>query len=148
MEQQMSFEDLNNNPDILSKATYEVFEDGTHVSQPQQQQQYTVPTHQIYYTQSQQSQQQLKTEAIEILAKEINDLKKRVKQLGEGHQKRTSVELPHINIPLHLSVITSETEHELQYSNKQIGLGQNSNKCTGLGVSTKKIEITILSEKD
>ena len=137
MEQQISFEDLNN-PDILSKATYEVFSDGTHGSQ----QQYTVPTHQIYYTQPQQSQQQLKTEAIEILAKEINDLKKRVKQLEEGHQKRTSVELPPINIPLHLSVVTSETDHELQYSNTQSGLGQNSNKRTGLGVATKKIEIT------
>ncbi len=143
MEQQISFEDLLNNPDILSKATYEVFSDGTHGSQQQQQQQqYTVPTHQIYYTQPQQSQQQLKTEAIEILAKEINDLKKRVKQLEEGHQKRTSVELPPINIPLHLSVVTSETDHELQYSNTQSGLGQNSNKRTGLGVATKKIEIT------
>ena len=55
-------------PDILSKATYEVFGDGTHGSK-QQQQQYTVPTHQIYYTQP-----QLKTEAIEILVKKINDL--------------------------------------------------------------------------
>ena len=68
MEQQISFEDLLNNPDILSKATFEMFGDGTHGSQQQQQQQYTVPTHQIYYTQPQQSQQQLKTEAIEILA--------------------------------------------------------------------------------
>ena len=118
------------------------FSDGTHGSQQRQQQQYTVPTHQIYYTQPQQSQQQLKTEAIEILAKEINDLKKRVKQLEEGYQKRTSVELPPINIPLHLSVVTSETDHELQYSNTQSGLRQNSNKRTGLGVATKKIEIT------
>ena len=142
MEQQISFEDLLNNPDILSKATYEVIGDGTHGSQQQQQQQYTLPTHQIYYTQPQQSQQQLKTGAIETLAMEINDLKKRVKQLEEGHQKRTSVELPPINIPLHLSVVTSETEHELQYSNTQTGLGQNSNKRTGLDVATKKIEIT------
>ena len=47
MEQQISFEDLPNNPDILSKATYKVFGDGTLGSQQQQQQQYTVPTHQI-----------------------------------------------------------------------------------------------------
>lgn len=51
----------------------------------------------------------LKTEADEVLVKEINDFKK-----GETARRRPSDP----NIPFYFHVVTSDTEHELEYSSK------------------------------
>ena len=55
--------------------------------------------------QPQQKQQHPKSQLIEVMAKEINELKNRVKSLQDSSQAQpTGIQLPPINIPLRFDV--------------------------------------------
>ncbi|MES9994409.1 MAG: hypothetical protein ABW098_20860 [Candidatus Thiodiazotropha sp.] len=96
-------------PDLLSTAINSIATDGSLTQQQQ-------PTPQTYYYHPQQSlpQQthpqvsQPKTGAVEVLLKELNDLKKRVQQLEDQKQHRP-MELNAVRIPLTIEIMTTET---------------------------------------
>ena len=73
--------------------------------------------------QPQQKQQHPKTQLIEVMAKEINELKIRVKNLEDTSQAQyAGIQLPPINISLRLDI----AEHVIP-------------TCQGTGVATKNI---------
>ena len=100
MESQFTLDNMISNPDILMTAVNETF--GTDF----QHQYYTpnTPTNSVYMTQPQPSQMQQKTrsQAIEVLVKELGELKTRVKKLEEDsrQQKPSAFEIPPIQIPI------------------------------------------------
>ena len=74
--------------------------------------------------------QQSKTQVIEVLLKELNELRSRVKNLEELSQQRAqqqTLEMPSIQIPIRLDITTND---------------QDTSQNVGVGKATKKIRIT------
>ena len=124
---QISFDEMINNQDILLRACSETFGNDGNITQP------FFPSQSTFLAQAQpqiihpqQKQQYPKLQLIEVMAKEINELKNRLKSLEDNFQAQpTGIQLPPINIPLRLNVI----EHV-------IPTGQ------GIGAATKNISMT------
>ena len=124
----MSFDEMMNNQDILLRACSETFGNDGNITQPFFPSQSTfLAQAQPQITQPQLKQQQHpKSQLIEVMAKEINELKNSVKSLEDSFQAQpTGIQLPPINIPLRLDV----AEHV-------IPTGQ------GIGAATKNISMT------
>ena len=71
-----------------------------------------------------------KTQVIEVLLKELNELRSRVKNLEKLSQQRAQqqpLEMPSIQIPIRLDVTTND---------------QDTSQNIGVGKATKKIRIT------
>ena len=72
--------------------------------------------------------QQSKTQVIEVLLKELNELKSRVKKLEELSQQRAqqqTLEIPPIQIPIRLEFMTND---------------QETSQIIGVGKATKKLK--------
>ena len=77
-----------------------------------------------------QKKKQSKTQVIEVLLKELNELRSRVKNLEELSQQRAQqqpLEMPSIPIPMRLDITTND---------------QDTSQNIGVGKATKKIRIT------
>ena len=77
-----------------------------------------------------QKKKQSKTQVIEVLLKELNELRSRVKNLEELSQQRAQqqpLEMPSIQIPIRLDITTND---------------QDTSQNIGVGKATKKIRIT------
>ena len=86
MEPSLTIDDMINNPDLLLSAVNETFASDT------SQQYYTPQTPSAYMPQPVQQmvqKQQSKTQVIEVLLKELNELRSRVKNLEELSQQRS-----------------------------------------------------------
>ena len=127
MESSLTIDDMINNPDLLLSAVNETFVSDT----PQQY--YTPQTPSVYIPQPVQQKlqkQQSKTQVIEVLLKELNELRSRVKNLEEMSQQRAqqqNLEIPSIQIPIRLDITTND---------------QDTSQNIGVGKATKKIRIT------
>ena len=85
---QINFDEMINNPDILLKACNDVFGNDTVVTQQQYYQQ-TAQTTSPYQQQTSKLQQQLqRSQIVEVLVKEVNELKTRIKKLEEESQRQ------------------------------------------------------------
>ena len=124
---QISFDEMMNNQDILLRACSETFGNDGNITQPLFPSQSTfLAQAQPQIMQPQQKQQHPKSQLIEVMVKEINELKNRVKSLEDSSQAQPAgIQLPPINIPLRLDV----AEHV-------IPTGQ------GIGAATKNISMT------
>ena len=81
---QINFDEMINNPNILMKACNDDFGNDTVVTQQQYYQQ-PAQTTSTYQQQTSQLQQQLqRSQIVEVLVKEVNELKTRIKKLEEG----------------------------------------------------------------
>lgn len=105
---QINFDEMMNNPDILLKACNDIFGNDTVTTQQQYyQQQPTSP----YQQQTSQLQQQLqRSQIVEVLVREINELKAKVKKLEEESQRQAqmpSIQFPAIRMPIRLDIIDS-----------------------------------------
>ena len=123
MEPILTLDDLLKEPDLLSTAINSIAPDGSLTQQQQQQ-----PNVQTYYYQPQPTQPQVsqpKTGAVEVLLKEMNDLKKRVQQLEDQKPQRKTdpLELNPIRIPLTIEIVTTESSMTIP---NQSGLGSHS----------------------
>ena len=126
MEPSLTLDDMINNPDILLSAVNETF------AGDMTQQYYTPQTPSTYIPQplQQMPQQQSKTQVIEVLLKELNKLRSRVKKLEELSQQRSqqqTLEIPPIQIPIRLDIMTND---------------QETSQNVGVGKATKKIKMT------
>ena len=127
MEPSLTIDDMINNPDLLLSAVNETFAGDT------TQQYYTPQTPSVYIPQPVQQmlqKQQSKTQVIEVLLKELNELRSRVKNLEELSQQRAQqhpLEMPSIQIPIRLDITTND---------------QDTSQNIGVGKATKKIRIT------
>ena len=127
MEPSLTIDDMINNPDLLLSAVNETFASDT------SQQYYTPQTPSAYMPQPVQQmlqKQQSKTQVIEVLLKELNELRSRVKNLEELSQQRAQqqpLEMPSIQIPIRLDITTND---------------QDTSQNIGVGKATKKIRIT------
>ena len=127
MEPSLTIDDMINNPDLLLSAVNETFASDT------TQQYYTPQTPSAYMPQPVQQmlqKQQSKTQVIEVLLKELNELRSRVKNLEELSQQRAQqqpLEMPSIQIPIRLDITTND---------------QDTSQNIGVGKATKKIRIT------
>lgn len=123
MEPILTLDDLMKEPDLLSTAINSIATDGSLTQQQQ-------PTPQTYYyhpqpslpQQTQPQVSQPKTGAVEVLLKELNDLKKRVQQLEDQKQHRP-MELNAVRIPLTIEIMTTETSVTVP---NQSGMGMHS----------------------
>ena len=125
MEPILTLDDLLKEPDLLSTAINSIAPDG---SLTQQQQQPNVQTYYYHPQQPQQTQPQVsqpQTGAVEVLLKEMNDLKKRVQQLEDQKTQRKSdpLELNSIRIPLTIEIVTTESSMTIP---NQSGLGSHN----------------------
>ena len=115
---QISFDDMINNPDILLQACNEVFTNDT-VNTQQQYYQQPVHTASPYQQQTSQLQQQLhRTQITDVLIKELNELKTKVKQLEKEVQRQAqmpSIQFPAIRMPIRLDIINSEPSATLYF---------------------------------
>ena len=129
---QISFDDMINNPDILLQACNEVFTNDTATTQQQYYQQPVQATSQ-YQQQTSQLQQQLqRTQIIDVLVKELNELKSKVKQLEEEVQRQAqmpSIQFPAIRMPIRLDIINTDQP-------------ATSSPAVGLGIAKKEIQAT------
>ena len=129
---QISFDDMINNPDILLQACNEVFTNDTATTQQQYYQQPVQATSQ-YQQQTSQLQQQLhRTQIIDVLVKELNELKSKVKQLEEEVQRQAlmpSIQFPAIRMPIRLDIINTDQP-------------VTSSPAVGLGIAKKEIQAT------
>ena len=127
MEPSLTIDDMINNPDLLLSAVNETFASDT------TQKYYTPQTPSAYMPQPVQQmlqKQQSKTQVIEVLLKELNELRSRVKNLEELSQQRAQqqpLEMPSFQIPIRLDITTND---------------QNTSQNIGVGKATKKIRIT------
>ena len=128
MESQFTLDNMISNLDILMTAVNETF--GTDF----QHQYYTpnTPTNSVYMTQPQsqpsQMQQKTRSQAIEVLVKELGELKTRVKKLEDSRQQKPSaIEIPPIQIPIRLNILGTEPQ---QVSTPTVGLGHGYKKIT------------------
>ena len=116
-----------NDPDILLSAVNETF------AGDMTQQYYTPQTTSTYIPQPIQQmpqKQQSKTQVIEVLLKELNELRSRVKKLEELSQQRSqqqTLEIPPIHIPIRLDILTND---------------QETSQNVGVGKATKKIKMS------
>ena len=132
---QINFDEMMNNPDILLKACNNVFGNDTVVTQQQYYQQ-PAQTTSTYQQQTSQLQQQLqRSQIVEVLVKEVNELKTRMKKLEEESQRQAqmpSIQFPAIRMPIRLDNIdsgspdTSSTAVGLEIAQK--GKQANTNK--------------------
>ena len=126
MESSLTIDDMINNPDLLLSAVNETFASDTI------QQYYTPQTSSAYIPQPVRQmlqKQQSNTQVIEVLLKELNELRSRVKNL-EMSQKRAqqqTLEIPPIQIPIRLGITTND---------------QDTSQNIGIGKATKKIKMT------
>ena len=127
MEPSLTIDDMINNPDLLLSAVNETFASDTT-------QQYNTPQTPLAYipqpVQQMLQKQQSKTQVIEVLLKELNELRSRVKNLEELSQQRAQqqpLEMPSIQIPIRLDITTND---------------QDTSQNIGVGKATKKIRIT------
>ena len=128
---QISFDDMINNPDILLQACNEVFTNDTATTQ---QQYYQQPVQAVspYQQQTSQLQQQLqRTQIIDVLVKELNKLKSKVKQLEEVQRQAQmpSIQFPAIRMPIRLDIINSDQP-------------ATSSPAVRLGIAKKEIQAT------
>ena len=125
---QINFDEMINNPDILLKACNDIFGNNTVTTQQQYyQQQPTSP----YQQQTSQLQQQLqRSQIVEVLVKEVNELKTRIKKLEEESQRQAqmpSIQFPAIRMPIRLDIIDS-------------GSSATPSPAVGLGIAQKGIQ--------
>ena len=127
MEPSLTIDDMINNPDLLLSAVNETFARDTT-------QQYYMPQTPLAYipqpVQQMLQKQQSKTQVIEVLLKELNELRSRVKNLEELSQQRAQqqpLEMPSIQISIRLDITTND---------------QDTSQNIGVGKATKKIRIT------
>ena len=129
---QISFDDMINNPDILLQACNEVFTNDTVTTQQQYYQQ-PVQVTSPYQQQTSHMQQQLhRTQIIDVLVKELNELKTKVKQLEEEVQRQAqmpTIQFQAIRMPIRLDIINSEQS-------------TTSSPAVGLGIAKKEIQAT------
>ena len=129
---QISFDDMINNPDILLQACNEVFTNDTATTQQQYYQQPVQATSQ-YQQQTSHMQQQLhRTQIIDVLVKELNEMKTKVKQLEEEVQRQAlmpSIQFPAIRMPIRLDIINSDQP-------------ATPSPAVGLGIAKKEIQAT------
>ena len=127
---QINFDEMMNNPDILLSACNDVFGNDTVVSQ---QQYYQQPAQTTSSYQQQTSQLQLqRSQIVEVLVKEVNELKTRIKKLEEESQRQAqmpSIQFPAIRMPIRLDIIDS-------------GSPDTSSPAVGLGIAQKGIQAT------
>ena len=127
MEPSLTLDDMINNPDILLSAVNEAF------ANDMTQQYYTPQTPSTYIPQPVQQmpqKQQSKTQVIEVLLKELNELRSRVMKLEELSQQRSqqhTLEIPPIQIPIRLDIMTND---------------QETSQNVGVGKATKKIKMS------
>ena len=127
MDSPLTIDGMINNPDLLLSAVNETFASDT------TQQYYTQQTPSAYIPQPVQQmlqKQQSKTQVIEVLLKEVNELRSRAKNLEEMSQQRAqqqTLEIPSIQIPIRLDITTND---------------QDTSQNIGVGKATKKIRIT------
>ena len=127
MEPSLTLDDMINDPDILLSAVNETF------AGDMTQQYYTSQTTSTYIPQPIQQmpqKQQSKTQVIEVLLKELNELRSRVKKLEELSQQRSqqqTLEIPPIHIPVRLDIMTND---------------QETSQNVGVGKATKKIKMS------
>ena len=127
MDSPLTIDGMINNPDLLLSAVNETFASDT------TQQYYTQQTPSAYIPQHVQQmlqKQQSKTQVIEVLLKEVNELRSRAKNLEEMSQQRAqqqTLEIPSIQIPIRLDITTND---------------QDTSQNIGVGKATKKIRIT------
>ena len=127
MEPSLTLNDMINDPDILLSAVNETF------AGDMTQQYYTPQTTSTYIPQPIQQmpqKQQSKTQVIEVLLKELNELRSRVKKLEELSQQRSqqqTLEIPPIHIPIRLDILTND---------------QETSQNVGVGKATKKIKMS------
>ena len=95
-----------NNQEILLRACNKTFGNDENITQPFFPSQSTfLAQAQPQIIQPQQKQQHPKSQLIEVIAKEINELKNRVTSLEDSSQAQPAgIQLPPINIPLRLDV--------------------------------------------
>ena len=87
---QINFDEMMNNPDILLKACNDVFGNDTVVTQQQYYQQ-PAQTTSSYQQQTSQLQQQLqRSQIVEVLVKEVNELKNQDKETRRGKSATSS----------------------------------------------------------
>ena len=128
---QISFDDMINNPDILLQACNEVFTNDTVTTQQQYYQQ-PVQATSPYQQQTSHMQQQLhRTQIIDVLVKELNEMKTKVKQLEEVQRQAQmpSIQFPAIRMPIRLDIINSEQS-------------TTSSPAVGLGIAKTEIQAT------
>ena len=127
MESLLTIDDMINNPGVLLSAVNETF------ASDMAQQYYTPQTPSAYIPQPVQQmlqKQQSKTQVMEVLFKELSELRSRVNNLEELSQKRSqqqTLEIPPIQIPIRLDIMTND---------------QDTIQIIEVGKATKKIKIT------
>ena len=110
-----------NNPDILLSAVNETFANDATVL-------YATNTLNVYTStcSADATKQQSKTQVIEVFLKKLNDLRSRVKKLEELSQQRAqqqSLEIPPIQIPIRLDIMTNDQE-----TSQNVGVGKAAKK--------------------
>ena len=91
---------------------------------------YTLQTPSTYIPQPVQQmpqKQQSKTQVIEVLLKEVNELRSRVKKLSQQRAQQQTIEIQPIQIPIRLDIMTND---------------QETSQNVGVGKATKKIKMT------
>ena len=134
---QINFDEMMNNPDILLKACNDVFGNDTVVTQQQYYQQ-PAQTTSTYQQQTSQLQQQLqRSQIVEVLVKEVNELKAKVKTLEEESQRQAqmpTIQFPAIRMPIRLDIIDS-------------GSSATPSPAVGLGIAQKGIQASTNKRK-
>ena len=130
---QINFDEMMNNPDILLKACNDIFGNDTVTTQQQYyQQQPTSPQ------QTSQLQQQLqRSQIVDVLVREINKLKAKVKKLEEESQRQAqmpTIQFPAIRMPIRLDIIDS-------------GSPATPSPAVGLGIAQKGIQASTNKRK-
>ena len=126
MESSLTIDDMINNPDLLLSAVNETFASNT------TQQYYTPQTPSAHIPQPVQQmlqKQQSKTQVIEVLLKELNELRSRVnlEEMSQQRAQQQTLEIPSIQIPIRLDITTND---------------QDTSQNIGVGKATKKTRIT------
>ena len=133
MESLLTIDDMINNPGVLLSAVNETF------ASDMAQQYYTPQTPSAYTPQPVQQmlqKQQSKTQVMEVLFKELSELRSRVNNLEELSQKRSqqqTLEIPPIQIPIRLDSLTI---FDIMTND------QDTIQIIEVGKATKKIKIT------
>ena len=124
---QISFDEMISNQDILLRACNKMFGNDGNITQPffPSSQSTFLAQSQPQIMQPEQKQQHPKSLLIEVMAKEINELKNRVKSLRDISQAQSAgIQLPPINepinIPLRLDVAVIPTGQGIGAATKNI----------------------------
>ena len=134
---QINFDEMMNNPDILLKACNDVFGNDTVVTQQQYYQQLAQTTSTFQQQTSQLQQQLQRSQIVEVLVKEVNELKAKVKKLEEESQRQAqmpTIQFPAIRMPIRLDIIDS-------------GSSATPSPAVGLGIAQKGIQATSTNKR-